>query len=100
VCGEDKFYVQKAFSQKAGCLIVAAGATLVPWTYGLSLAVCALLDWILYKILPSVTVCYICRASYGGIPLNPDHRPYELVTAQTWEARALAWRRAAGRQPD
>jgi len=100
VCGEDKFYVQKAFNQKVGCLIIAAGAALVPWTYGLSLGVCAAVDWLLYKLLPSVTVCYVCRASYGGLPLNPDHRPYDLMTAQTWEARALMWRRTGGQPAD
>jgi len=100
VCGEDKFYIQKAFSQKAGCMIVAAGAALVPWTYGLSLAACAALDWLLYKMLPSVTVCYICRASYSGLPLDPAHKPYDLMTAQTWEARALTWRRTGGQTAD
>jgi len=96
VCGDDKLYIQKDFNQKVGFLIVGAGAALVPWTYGLSLAVCALADYILYRLLPSITVCYICASRYRGHPLNPDHLPYDLVTAQTYEARSLTWRRLNG----
>ena len=93
VCGEDKLYVQKRFSQKLGCFIIAAGAAAVPWTYGLSLAVCALLDLALYRLLPSIAVCYVCASRIAGAPHNPDHRPYDLMTAQTWEARAVNWRK-------
>jgi hypothetical protein len=93
VCGEDKLFVQKRLSQKVGCLVIAVGAALVPWTYGLSLAACALLDLILYKLLPTITVCYVCAARIGGVRANPDHHPYDLMTAQTWEARSVNWRR-------
>lgn len=93
VCGDDKFYVQKAFDQRLGCLIVAVGAVLVPWTYGLSLAVCALADLLLYRRLPPLTVCYVCKARYAGYPTHPDHAAYDLMTAQTYEARSLTWRR-------
>ena len=93
VCGDDKLYVQRDFDQRVGCAIVAAGAALVPWTWGLSLGVCALVDYLLYRRLPPLTVCYVCRARYRGFPPHPDHAPYDLVTAQTWEARSLNWRR-------
>lgn len=93
ICGDDKLYVQKDFSQKTGCLIVAIGAALVPWTYGLSLAACALLDLILYQRLPPLTVCYVCGSRHAGTPISPDHHPFDLMTAQTYEARSLSWRR-------
>ena len=93
VCGDDRFYIQKRFNQKLGCAIVGAGALLVPWTYGVSLAVCALVDLALYRLLPMITVCYVCGSRYLGWSLNPDHRPYDLMTAQTYEARSLTWRR-------
>jgi len=51
----------------------------------------ALLDFILYQFLPKVAVCYVCKARYRGIPPRPDHRPFELITAQTYEARAVNW---------
>lgn len=93
VCGDDKLYLQKDFDQRVGCAIVAAGAALVPWTWGLSLGVCALVDYLLYRRLPPMTVCYVCGARYRGMAPHPDHAPYDLVTAQTWEARSLNWRR-------
>lgn len=77
--------------------MVAFGAVLTPWTYGLSLAFMALVDFVLYQILPRVSVCYICKARYCGVPPNPAHGPYELLTAQTYEARAVNW--AEGKLP-
>jgi len=91
VCGSRLFYWQKDFNQKIGCALVALGAALVPWTYGISLAVLALVDLIFYRILPRVSVCYICKARYRGLPPSPDHGPFDLVTAQTYEARSLNW---------
>ncbi|MFQ5700239.1 MAG: hypothetical protein ACE5HU_00155 [Acidobacteriota bacterium] len=92
VCGNDGLFIQKQFNQKAGCLIVGLGAALVPWTYGLSLAVCALVDFLLYRVLPLTTVCYVCDTRYLDTPVNPDHKPYDLLTAQTFEPRSLHWR--------
>ena len=94
ICGDDKLYTQKDFSQKVGCLVLAVGAALVPWTWGLSLGVCALADLLLYRVLPTITVCYVCASRYRGLPINPDHLPFELVTAQMWEARSLNWKRS------
>lgn len=91
ICGSPHLYWQKDFNQKAGCLIVLLGALLVPWTYGLSLAVVALIDLALYRLLPRISVCYVCRARYRGVPPHPEHAPYDLVTAQTWEARSINW---------
>lgn len=93
ICGDDKLYTQKDFNQKIGCLVLAVGAALVPWTWGLSLGVCALADFLLYRVLPSITVCYVCGSRYRGLPINPEHLPFELVTAQMWEARSLNWKR-------
>ncbi len=93
LCGDDKLFQQKDFPTKVGCLILAVGAALVPWTWGLSLPVLALADLALYRALPSVTKCYVCGAQLRGLPLSPDHGPFDLLAARTWEARALAWRR-------
>jgi len=91
VCGSCFLYWQKDFNQKAGCALVALGAALTPWTYGLSLAFMALVDFVLYQFLPRVSVCYICRARYRGVPPHPDHAVFDLLTAQTYEARAVNW---------
>ncbi len=68
-----------------------AGALLVPWTWGLSLAVVALIDLLLYQALPRVSVCYVCRARYRGLPPHPGHAPFNLAMAQRREARARNW---------
>ncbi len=91
VCGCPDLYWQKDFPQKIGCLIVLAGALLVPWTWGLSLAVVASIDLALYRALPKVTVCYVCRARYRGVPPHPAQAPFDLLTAQRREARARSW---------
>ncbi len=100
VCGDANFFIQKDFNQKLGCAVVAAGAVLVPWTYGISLAVCAAIDALLYLGLPLATTCYVCSSRYRGIPLNPDHGKYDLMTAQTYEARSLYWRRRHDRSDE
>lgn len=103
VCGSERLYWRKDFNQKLGCALIALGAVLTPWTYGLSLAALALVDLVLYQRLPRVTVCYVCGATYRGVPPHPSHRPFDLMTAQTCEARAIHWAegrlRPAGTSP-
>jgi hypothetical protein len=95
LCGSEHFYVQRDFDQRWGCLIVAIGAAFVPWTYGLSLAVCALIDLVLYRRLRSVAKCYVCKATYRGGEMHPDHKPFDLHLLEKYEAEAR--RAAAGR---
>lgn len=91
VCRSPYLYSQKDLGQAWGCLFVAAGAALVPWTYGLSLAVVALLDLLLYKLLPRISVCYVCKSRFRGLPPHAAHEAYDLAVAQTYEARMENW---------
>ncbi|MBI1883748.1 MAG: hypothetical protein HYS08_06040 [Chlamydiae bacterium] len=77
LCEKKDFYVQRDFPQEAGCLIVIIGACFVPWTYGLSLPVVAILDFILYKFLPNITICYYCLCRIRGSLPNPQHKPFD-----------------------
>lgn len=88
LCDSEHFYVQKDFNQGVGCLIVAIGAVLVPWTYGLSLGVCALIDLVLYRKLPNVAKCYVCKAVYRGGQRNPAHEAFDLHLLEKYEAEA------------
>jgi hypothetical protein len=72
VCLCRQFYAQKDFNQALGCLIMLAGIILVPFTYGLSLPVFALIDWALYRRIPSMVVCYRCHSEFRGI-VPPPH---------------------------
>ena len=96
LCGSEHFYVQKDFDQRIGCLVVAIGAAFVPWTYGLSLAVCALIDLLLYARLPNVAKCYVCKATYRGGARNPAHESFDLHRLEKYEGEA---RRKANETP-
>src|SRR5262245_6037028 len=48
ICSGERFYLQRDFNQRIGCAVAGIGALLSPFTYGLSLVVCLLLDLGLY----------------------------------------------------
>ncbi len=81
LCGGHRFYTQRDFNQRIGCLVAAVGAALSPFTYGLSLLVCLGIDLGLYWLLREVTVCYRCGAIYRGITHHPDHQAFDLHVA-------------------
>jgi len=81
LCGGGRFFVQRDFNQKIGCLLVAAGAALSPFTYGISLAVCLAVDLLLYLWVREVTLCYRCSAIYRGVVRDPRHAPFDLHVA-------------------
>ena len=60
VCSCKHLYRQRDFNRALGCLLVAIGAALVPWTYGLSLIVLSALDFYIYRRLQLSLVCYVC----------------------------------------
>ena len=99
VCGGEHFYVQKDFDQRVGCVVIAIGAALTPWTYGLSLAVCAVIDFLLYRALPDVAKCYVCKATYRGGERNPAHQPFDLHLLEKYEAEARRAARGAAAGP-
>src|SRR6185503_14830919 len=55
ICGCRDLFIQKDFNRKVGIAIVVIGAILAPFTKLISLFVCALIDLILYRILPMIT---------------------------------------------
>lgn len=78
ICGCRDLYTQKDFSRKVGCTIAAIGAVLAPFTKLISLFVCALIDFLLYRLLPVILVCYRCKSIYRDFPVNPEHQPFNL----------------------
>jgi DNA-directed RNA polymerase subunit RPC12/RpoP len=71
LCGCRHLYRQRDFNRALGCLLVAVGAVLVPWTYGLSLIALSLVDFWLFRRLRDAVVCYRCDTVYR------DARPAE-----------------------
>lgn len=88
-CGGPQLYVQRDFNQRAGLAIVIVGAALAPFTpYYSSLVVAALVDAVLYAVLPEITVCYRCSAHYRGFARNPRHEAFDLHIAEQYHVRA------------
>ena len=78
-CDHDQLYFQKDFNRTTGVVLVAIGAVFVPWTYGLSLLGVTILDYIVWRMVKDVIVCYRCQAVHRGYPTNPDIKPFDLV---------------------
>ena len=65
-CAARQFYLMKDFNQFLGCAVMLIGIALVPLTYGISLPVFALIDWLIYRRYPHLIVCYKCAAEFRG----------------------------------
>jgi len=81
VCAGERFYTQRDFNQRIGCVVAGIGAVLSPFTYGISLLVCLIIDLGLYFLLKQATLCYRCGAVYRGVPECRDHGPFDLHVA-------------------
>ncbi|HYC90640.1 MAG TPA: hypothetical protein VEO54_15595 [Thermoanaerobaculia bacterium] len=79
-CDHDELYFQKDFNRTTGVALVAVGAVFVPWTWGLSLLAVTILDYIVWRVVKDVIVCYRCQAVHRGYPPNPAIKPFDLVT--------------------
>jgi hypothetical protein len=71
LCACRQFYLDKDFNQVLGCFIMLGAIALVPFTYGISLAVFALIDFFLRKKIKSMVVCYRCGAEFRGFTPPP-----------------------------
>jgi len=78
-CGHGELYFQKDFNRTTGIALVVAGSIFVPWTYGLSLLGVTILDYIVWRLVKDVIVCYDCQAVHRGYPPNPAIKPFDLV---------------------
>ena len=85
-CQSSHFYVQKDFNKILGCGLIILGIVFVPLTYGLSLAIVALIDWLLYNQVPDSIVCYKCKGEFFGIKHIPnDIFPFDHHIAEIYE---------------
>ena len=88
VCGNHGFYLQKDFNPRLGILIFAIGVVFSYHTKFLSLFIATAIDFILYYALPTVTVCYQCRAIYRDFKENPRHQGFNHVVALKYSKTA------------
>lgn len=76
VCQCRQFYLSKDFNQFLGCMIMVVGIALVPFTYGISLPVFALVDWLLHKRVATVIGCYKCGCEFRGFTPPSRLKPF------------------------
>ena len=79
-CAHDELYFQKDFNRTTGIALVVLGSIFVPWTYGLSLLGVTILDYVVWRLVKDVIVCYDCQAVHRGYPPNPALKPFDLAT--------------------
>jgi hypothetical protein len=77
-CGHEELYFQKDFNRKTGIAMVVLGAVFVPWTW-IPLIGVTILDYIVWRVVKDVIVCYECQAVHRAYPANPALQPFDLV---------------------
>jgi hypothetical protein len=91
LCGCEHFYRQQDVNRAWGCTLVALGAALAPWTWGISLAVVVALDWWISRRLREAVVCYRCDTVYRDARPLPRQGEFDLLKhdvlkyGKTWE---------------
>lgn len=93
-CRGEELYVRKDFPQRVGLVIVVAAGLLsfvllgrgyVEWAVGVLVAV-LLIDLLIYRFIPAVTVCYRCGAAHRGVKPGPAHGGFDLATAEKYQS--------------
>lgn len=86
ICKSSHLYCEKSFNRTLGCLFMTIGAVLVPWTYGISLLVLSLFDYVLYKRVKDIVSCYKCKSEFRNIiKLRPSLKPFDHHIAELYE---------------
>jgi len=104
ICGTHGFYVQKDFNRQLGFGIVVTSflavflvMALVDHLSGLYLLfVVAVADWVVYRLVRNVTVCYLCHAIYRRFPLGAELRGFDLEQEEKFKQRRREWVEAMG----
>ncbi len=85
VCGCKQLYRKKDFNQAVGCMIILIGALLVPWTYGISLLVLSLVDYLLYRRIKDSVECYKCKSEFKNAVVPEVLEPFDHHIAELYE---------------
>jgi hypothetical protein len=88
VCPSTDLFVRKDFPQRLGVMLVTIGlvASCVAWAYSqlyLTFAILfgtALVDVVLYLVVPNALMCYRCGAMYRGAAGIDGHGSFDLET--------------------
>ena len=99
LCKNREFYVQKDFNRKLGLwfvlisgLIALLVMLLTDHRIGIAILLSvSLVDFIIYRYLREVTVCYLCHTIYRGYPKNPEHKPFYLGHEERFKKLRQDW---------
>jgi hypothetical protein len=103
VCPSDELFARKDFPQRLGVAIVVVGfaASCVTWGMRLLLPTFAILfgtalvDVVLYLLMPECLTCYRCGARYRGDGVAADASGFDLETHERNRQRAARSREFA-----
>ncbi len=86
-CDSKDLYLQKDFPRKIAIPIVILGMIAVPFSYGISLIVVALIDFIIFRRTPWMLVCYRCRSEYRGFTHDPKFTEFDRNTGELYDQK-------------
>ena len=87
ICGGNHFYRKKDFNQAIGCIIILIGAILVPWTYGISLLILSIIDYLLYRRIKDSVECYKCKSEFKDLSIPIEIEPFNHHIAELYETQ-------------
>jgi len=102
VCGCDDLWRQKNFPPKLGLAFVAVGAIISTifwarmeplWAIGVLMAF-ALVDFLLYRLMPDVLVCYGCHAYHRWDEIDETHPKFDLEIAERYRQEEIRLKEA------
>ena len=76
-CNRMDFYSQKDFNRKLGVVLFVIAAILSIWTYGISFIVLYLFDFILFKKLGNIAICYKCQTIFRKVSNISEIRSFD-----------------------
>jgi hypothetical protein len=105
VCPSTELFARKDFPQRLGVGIVVAGfaASCVTWAWQLLIPTFAILfgtalvDVLLYLLMPECLTCYRCAARYRGA--GGPHGGFDLETHERHRQQRIRLREAAAARP-
>ena len=78
VCGAAHTYRQKDFNRALGVGLIVVGVALAYFTYGISLVLVTLIDWLLVRRVGEVGCCYQCHAQFRKSPMVSQMEAFNL----------------------
>jgi hypothetical protein len=99
VCTTNDLYIQKDFPQGLGLFIVLVGIAIstVFWYYEMPISafvvliISLALDFLMYHIVPDVTICYRCLSQVRGAGSLASGRfkPFDLATGERYRQERI-----------